>query len=149
MKGLMMDYPLTVPMLLDHGSRIFPKKEVISIMPDKSRHCYTFFDLHKRSKRLAHALRHQLGVGPGDMVGTYAWNHYQHLELYYGIPGAGAICHTINIRLSAVQTEFIVNDAEDKFIFIDATLVPFFEKIQDALETVKGYIVAGYGNRGL
>jgi fatty-acyl-CoA synthase len=137
----MMNYPLTLPMILEHGNRNFPSKEIVSIMPDKSRHSYRFADMYRRSKRLAHALRHQLGVRPGEMVGTYAWNHYQHMELYFGIPGTGAICHTINIRLSAAQTEFIVNDAEDKFIFIDASLVPFFEKIQNALESVRGYIV--------
>jgi fatty-acyl-CoA synthase len=141
MEGLMMNYPLTLPMILEHGNRVFPTKEVISIMPDKSRHRYSFADLYKRSKRLAHALRHQLGIREGEMVGTYAWNHYQHLELYFGIPGSGAICHTINIRLSSAQTEFIVNNAEDRYVFIDATLVPNFEKIQSALETVKGYVV--------
>ncbi len=141
MEGLMMNHPLTVPMIIEHGKRTFPGKEVVSIMPDKTTHRYTFADMHRRSKRLAHALRHQLGIRKGGMVGTYAWNHYQHMELYYGIPGAGAICHTINIRLSAAQTEFIVNDAEDEFIFIDASLVPFFEKIRSALRTVKGYIV--------
>ena len=141
MEGLMMQYPLTLTMILEHGYRIHPTKQIVSILPDKRRHQYTFADLYKRSKRLAHALRHQLGLGKGDMVGTYAWNHHQHLEMYFGIPASGAICHTINIRLSATQTEFIVNHAEDKYIFIDATLVPQFEKIRTALTTVRGFIV--------
>ncbi len=136
-----MNYPLTITSILDHGYRVFPKKEVISILPDKSRHVYTYTDLYKRSKKLMYALQLKFNVQPGDMIGTFAWNHFQHLELYYGIPGAGAVCHTINIRLSASQTEFIVNNAEDRIIFIDATLVPFFEKIAALLPTVEAFIL--------
>jgi len=127
--------------MLDHGYHVYPKKEIISILPDKTRHQYTYTDLYKRSKKLMHALVNKLHVKKGDIIGTYAWNHYQHLELYYGIPGAGAVCHTINIRLSASQTEFIVNNAEDRFIFIDATLVPLVEPIAALLPTVETYIL--------
>ncbi|HXB45154.1 MAG TPA: long-chain fatty acid--CoA ligase [Puia sp.] len=141
MEGLMMHCPLTIPMILDHGYRVYPKKEIISILPDKTRHQYTYKDLYKRSKKLMHALVHKLHVKKGDIIGTFAWNHYQHLELYYGIPGSGAVCHTINIRLSASQTEFIVNNAEDRFIFIDASLTPLVESIAALLPTVEAYIL--------
>jgi fatty-acyl-CoA synthase len=141
MEGLMMNYPLTVPSILDHGYRVYPKKEFISILPDKSRHSYMFSDLYKRSKKLMHALVNKLGVNRGDFIGTFAWNHYQHMELYYGIPGCGAVCHTINIRLSQPQTEFIINNAEDRYIFVDATLVPLLESIAALLATVEGYII--------
>ena len=141
MEGLMMHCPLTIPMILDHGYRVHSKKEIISILPDKTRHQYTYSDLYKRSKKLMHALVNKLGVKKGDIIGTYAWNHYKHLELYYGIPGSGAVCHTINIRLSASQTEFIVNNAEDRFIFIDASLVASIEPIAALLPTVEAYII--------
>ena len=141
MEGLMMHCPLTIPMILDHGYRVHSKKEIISILPDKTRHQYTYSDLYKRSKKLMHALVNKLGVKKGDIIGTYAWNHYKHLELYYGIPGSGAVCHTINIRLSASQTEFIVNNAEDRFIFIDASLVALIEPIAALLPTVEAYII--------
>jgi fatty-acyl-CoA synthase len=141
MLGLMMDYPLTIPSMLDHGFRVFPKKEIISYLPDKSRHQYTYADLYRRSKKLKHALVHKLGVKKGDMIGTFAWNHHQHMELYFAVPGAGAVCHTINIRLSGSQTEFIVNNAEDRYIFIDATLVPLLEPIAALLSTVEVYIL--------
>ena len=141
MEGLMMNYPLTVPSILDHGYRVFPKKEIISILPDKTRHSYTYADLFKRSKKLMHALVNKLGVKKGDIIGTFAWNHYQHMELYYGIPGSGAVCHTINIRLSQSQTEFIINNAEDRYIFIDASLAPAIEPIAALLPTVEAYII--------
>lgn len=141
MEGLIMNYPLTTNAILEYGNSTFNHKKVISHLPDGTRHEYTFGDLYKRSKKLANALTSKLGIAKGDMVGTFAWNHYQHLELYYGIPGIGAICHTINIRLSPQQTEFIINHSEDKVIFVDATLVPLLEKIADTLKTVEHYIL--------
>ncbi len=141
MEGLMMDYPLTTNTILEFGNSTFKHKRIISHLPDGTRHEYTFGDLHKRCKKLANALTNRLGISQGDMVGTFAWNHYQHVELYYGIPGIGAICHTINIRLSQQQTEFIINHSEDKVIFIDATLVSLLEKIAPKLETVEHYVI--------
>jgi fatty-acyl-CoA synthase len=141
MNGLMMDYPLTIPSMLDHGFHVSPHREIISYLPDKSRHRYTYADLYRRSKKLMHAMVHKLVVKKGDIIGTFAWNHYEHLELYFGVPGAGAVCHTINIRLSGVQTAFIINNAEDRYIFIDATLVALIEPIAALLTTVEGYIL--------
>ena len=141
MLGLMMDYPLTIPSILNHGFRVFPNREIISYMPDKSRHQYTYAHLYKRSKKSMHAMVSKLGVKKGDIIGTFAWNHYQHMELYFAIPGAGAVCHTINIRLSGSQTEFIINNAEDRYIFVDSTLVPLLEPIAKLLTTVEAFIL--------
>lgn len=141
MKGLIMDYPLTTNTILEYGNRVFHHKKIISYLPDGTRHEYRYGDLYRRCKQLANALRNKLGINPGDMVGTFAWNHYQHVELYYGIAGIGAVCHTINIRLSAQQTEYIINNSEDKVIFVDATLARLLEKIAPLLETVKHYIL--------
>jgi len=141
MEGLMMNYPLTTNTILEYGNTAFPHKKLISHLPDGARHEYCYGDLYNRTKQLANALTEKLGITKGDMVGTFAWNHYQHVELYYGIPGIGAVCHTINIRLSPQQTDFIINDAEDKVIFVDATLVPLLEKISAKLETVEHFII--------
>ncbi|WP_424000592.1 long-chain fatty acid--CoA ligase [Maribacter sp. IgM3_T14_3] len=141
MNGLIMDYPLTTNTILNYANSAFPDKKLISYLPDGSRHEYTYSQLYKRCCQLANALRNKLGISKGDMVGTFAWNHYQHVELYYGIPGIGAVCHTINIRLSSQQTEFIINHSEDKVIFVDATLVPLLEKIAPKLEPVEKYII--------
>lgn len=141
MNGLIMDYPLTTTTILNYAKSAFPDKKLISYLPDGTRHEYTYGQLYKRCCQLANALKNKLGITKGDMVGTFAWNHYQHVELYYGIPGIGAVCHTINIRLSSQQTEFIINHSEDKVIFVDATLVPLLEKIAPLLETVEKYII--------
>ncbi|HZJ20836.1 MAG TPA: AMP-binding protein, partial [Pricia sp.] len=141
MEGLMMHYPLTTNTILEYGNSAFPHKKLISRLPDGTRHEYTYGDLYRRTKQLANALTKKLGITKGDMVGTFAWNHYKHVELYYGIPAIGAVCHTINIRLSPQQTEFIINHSEDKVIFVDATLVPLLEKISAKLETVEYFII--------
>jgi fatty-acyl-CoA synthase len=80
-------------------------------------------------------------VEPGDRVATFAWNNYQHLELYYAIPGAGAVCHTLNIRLFPDQLAYVVNHAEDKIVFIDATLLPLYERVADRTIGVQHYVL--------
>ncbi|MEP7144194.1 MAG: long-chain fatty acid--CoA ligase [Ferruginibacter sp.] len=141
MKGQIMNYQLTTNSIVEYGNRVFPHKEIISKLPDGSWHRYTYADMYTRTKKLASALISKLGVKAGDRVATFAWNHYQHLELYYAIPGAGAICHTVNIRLSVDQVAYIINHAEDTIVFLDATLVPLFEKVSPKTSTVKHHVL--------
>ncbi|MEZ7498104.1 long-chain fatty acid--CoA ligase [Flavobacterium sp. Arc3] len=141
MEGLIMNYPLTTTTILEYGNSVYHQKKIITYLPDGTRHEYRFGDMYKRCKKLANALTQKLGINKGDMVGTFAWNHAPHVELYYGISGIGAICHPINIRLTSHQTEFIINNSEDRVIFVDATLVPLLEKIAPLLETVECYVL--------
>lgn len=140
MQGLMMDYPLTIDRILEHANRLFPHKQITTKQPDGSLHRYTYANLYQRVKRLANVLR-KLGVKPGDRVGTFAWNNYQHIEMYYAIPGAGAVIHTLNIRLFPEQLSYIVNHAEDKVVFIDGTLLPLYERVADQIEGVQHYVL--------
>ena len=133
MQGQMMDYPLTLDRILEHANRLYPRKRITTGLPDGTLHRYTYADLHRRSKRLASALG-GLGIEPGDRVGTFAWNNYQHVELYFAVPCSGAVCHTLNIRLSADQLAYIVSHAEDKAVFVDATLLPLFEAVAARLD---------------
>lgn len=132
MKGLMMDYQLTLPTILRRAETFFGKKEIVTRLPDKSIHRYTYRDLARRAKKLAVALRN-LGIREGDRVATLSWNHYQHLEAYFAVPGMGAIVHPLNIRLSPDDLGYIVNHAEDKIIIVDQVLLPLFEKFKDAI----------------
>ncbi|MET6990943.1 long-chain fatty acid--CoA ligase [Sediminicola arcticus] len=141
MEGLIMNYPLTTTTILEYGNNVYHHKKIITYLPNGTRHEYLFGDMYKRCKKLANALTKKLGITKGDMVGTFAWNHGPHVELYYGISGIGAVCHTINIRLSSHQIEYIINNSEDKVIFVDATLVPLLEKIAPLLETVEYYVL--------
>ncbi|HEV8025801.1 MAG TPA: AMP-binding protein, partial [Stellaceae bacterium] len=117
MRGLMMDRPLLIQSLIQYASEYHGDTEVVSRTVEGPIHRYTYTDVERRSRQLAKALR-RLGVKLGDRVGTIAWNGYRHFELYYGISGIGAICHTLNPRLFADQLRYIVNHAEDKVMFL-------------------------------
>ncbi|MCP4358262.1 MAG: long-chain fatty acid--CoA ligase [Chloroflexi bacterium] len=140
MNGSMMDYQLTIDRILEHANRMYAHKRITTMQPDGSLHRYTYADMYKRVKRLAKALG-RLGVQPGERVGTFAWNNFQHLELYYAIPGAGSVCHTLNIRLFPEQLAYIVNHAEDKVVFIEGSLLPLYERIADQIDCVEYYIL--------
>ncbi|HUJ73536.1 MAG TPA: AMP-binding protein, partial [bacterium] len=90
MDGLMMDYQLTIPKILDRARTVFPEKEVVSVLPSGAKHRYTYADMYQRVGRLMNVLR-DLGVKRGDRVATFAWNHFRHVELYYAIPCMGAV----------------------------------------------------------
>ena len=140
MHGLMMDYPLTLDRIVEHAARLFPHKRIHTRRPDGGDHEYTYADLLRRSRRLAGALA-RLGIAPGDRVGTFAWNHHQHLEMYFGVPGAGAVCHTLNVRLFPRQLAWIVNHAADRVVFIDASVLPLFERVAGDIRCVEHYVL--------
>jgi acyl-CoA synthetase (AMP-forming)/AMP-acid ligase II len=133
MRGLMMDYQLTLPAVLRHTESLFAGKPIVSRMPDKSLHRTTYGACIARARRLASALR-RLGVQPGDRVATFCWNHYRHLELYFGIPMAGGVVHTLNLRLHHDDLSYIANHAEDKIIVVDDVLMPLVEKFRSAID---------------
>ena len=138
--GLMMDYPLTLDHILEHARRMFPHKPIKTQLPDGSLHEYSYAQFYLRVKRLGNVLE-KLGVESGDRVGTFAWNGFEHMELYFGVPLAGAVCHTLNIRLPQDQLAYIINHAEDKVIFVDGSLLSLIEGVADRLTTVKHFVV--------
>ncbi|MDX1482332.1 MAG: 3-(methylthio)propionyl-CoA ligase [Woeseiaceae bacterium] len=140
MHGLMMDRPLLISALARHAERNFPAREIVSVTADNPRHRYTYAECFARAKQLANALE-KLGLERGDRVATLCWNDYRHLEAYYGISGAGFVCHTINPRLFPEQQVFIINHAEDRWIMTDVMFVPLLEKLVDKINGVKGFIV--------
>src|SRR3954451_3357334 len=117
MRGLMQDVPLTVEMVLRRARRA---RTVVTATPDGPR-VLPWAEVAERAARLRAALA-GLGVQPGDRVGTFARNTHRHIELILGIPAAGAVVHTLNIRLHAEQLEYIVEDAEDALLFVDPDL---------------------------
>ena len=147
MHGLMMEYPLTIDRIIEHANRLFANKQIRTKQVDGRVHEYTYGDLYRRSRRLASALVKR-GIKTGDRVATFAWNHYQHLEMYFGIPGAGAVCHTLNVRLSPRQLAYIASHAEDRIVFVDATVLPLFEPIARQLECVEQLVLVNAQNEG-
>ena len=130
MDGLMMGFPLSLQVLLHRAETLFPTKEIVSRLPDKTVHRYTYADLADRARRLAVAIG-SLGIAPGERVATLAWNGHQHLEAYFGIPLAGAVLHTLNPRLSPDDLTYIVTNAGDTALIVDESLLPVFEKFRE------------------
>ena len=140
MRGLMMDTPLLISSILKHADLNFPDREIVSVTADNPLHRYTFADCFKRTRQLANALEN-LGLTVGDRVATIAWNDYRHLEIYYAVGGSGQVCHTINPRLFPEQIVFMLNHAEDRWVFTDPMFVPLLEKIAEHTPNIEGYVV--------
>ncbi|MEM9852607.1 MAG: AMP-binding protein, partial [Pseudomonadota bacterium] len=128
MQGQMMHRPLRVIDILSYAAEVYNTAEVVSVRVEGDMHRYTYRDALARVTQLASGLE-KLGVQMGDRVATLAWNGYRHFELYYAVAGIGAVCHTINPRLSAEQMIYIVNHAGDRVFFTDLTFVPALEKL--------------------
>jgi fatty-acyl-CoA synthase len=141
MRGLMMDRPLLVSSILDHAAERYGAVEMVSCTADAPAHRTTYAALRRRAKQLARALLHKLGVRPGERIATLAWNDHRHFELYYGIAGIGAVCHTINPRLFPEQIAYIINHAEDRHLFADPMFLPLLEQLAPKLRTLERIVV--------
>jgi len=128
MLGVMSERPLLISAILTHAATYHRDTEIVSRTLEGAIHRYTYAEAERRSKQLARALL-RLGIEPGDRIGTLAWNTFRHFELYYGISGIGAVCHTINPRLFDDQIVYIVNHAADRLLFIDPTFIPLVERL--------------------
>ncbi len=140
MLGLMQDFPLIVPRILSYAETFHRHTEVVSRRLEGDVHRYTFADMGRRARQLANALE-RLGLEPGQVAGTIAWNGYRHMELYYALPGTQAVYHTINPRLSPEQLGYVINHAEDQYVFVETMFVPLLESILVDIPAVKGFIV--------
>jgi len=140
MNSLMMDSQLTITSIMKHADRLNGNSEIVSVTADNPNHRYSYKDAFRRVRQLANAMQ-TIGFKPGDRIATLAWNDYRHFELYYAISCSGQVCHTINPRLFAEQIAFIINHAEDKWVFTDSLFVPLLEQLQERLPTVQGYVV--------
>lgn len=140
MRGLMMDVPLLITSIMQFAERQHGSREIVSVTADQPLHRYTYAEAFRRARRLANALN-SLGIRSGDRVATLAWNDFRHFETYYTVSCAGGVCHTINPRLFVEQIVYIINHAEDRWIFTDLAFVPLLEKIQEQLISVEGFVV--------
>ncbi len=139
MRSTMMQYPLTLNQFLERADKFYPTREIVSRLPDKTLHRYSYADFHRRSLRLAEGLQ-RAGLRRGDRVATLMWNHYAHLEAYFGVPAAGGVLHTLNLRLAPEEIAYIVNHAEDRFVLVDDVLWPLFEKIKPLVNPERVFV---------
>src|SRR6202790_1608907 len=133
MRGLMMDFPLTVPALLERAGNIFGGVEIVTRRPDRSLARYTWRDLYRRARRLANVLT-GMGLQRGDRVATLLWNQSEHLEAYFGVPIVGRVLHTLNLRLHPDEITFVASQAGGRLLIVDDVLLPVYEKFRDRVK---------------
>ncbi len=139
MFGLIQDRPLLVSSLILHADRHHGATEIVTRTLEGPIHRYTIRDAHRRARKLANALA-RLGVRRGDRVATLAWNTHRHFEFYYAVSGMGAICHTINPRLFHEQIAYIIDHADDAYVFFDLGFAPLIETLKARCRGVKGWV---------
>jgi fatty-acyl-CoA synthase len=140
MHSTMMSFPLTLPPILERAGRQFKRTEIVSRLPDKSIHRYRYPDFYRRTRALGRALQ-QAGMRLGDRVATLMWNHGAHMEAYFGIPAAGGVVHTLNLRLHPDELAYIANHAGDRFLIVDDVLLPLLDKFKDKTRLEKIIVV--------
>ena len=146
MRGLMMDFPLTVPALIERANTIFGSVEIVTRRPDRSLVRHTWHNMYRRARRLANALT-RLGMNRGDRVATLLWNQSEHVEAYFGVPAAGGVLHTLNPRLHPDEIAFIANHAGDRFLIVDDVLLPVYEKFRGRVKFERVIVVPFGGGR--
>ena len=132
--------PLLMSNILDRGAKVAPRAEVVTATESGMRR-QTYKQIRDRAHQLAHALT-EAGIGIGDRVGTFMWNGSRHLEAYHAIAGMGAVLHTLNVRLSDKDLEYIIGHAQDKLIIVDADVLPLLEKLEGRIPSVERIVVA-------
>ena len=140
MLGQMMTQPLLISSLIAHAERFHDAGEIYSVNTGGGVEQTTWGQVGRNSRQLASALS-KLGLDAQTRCGTIAWNNRRHLEIYFGVSGGGFVCHTINPRLFPEQLVYILNHAEDKVLFIDATFVPLVAAIRDKLEHLEHIVL--------
>jgi fatty-acyl-CoA synthase len=141
----MMETPLQVSRLLEHGRTVHGSAEVVTWTGEGPRRC-SYAQVGADAARLAHGLRQTLGVTGDERVGTLMWNNAEHLVAYLAVPSMGAVLHTLNLRLFPEQLVYVVNHAEDKVILVDSTLIPLLAGVLPELSTVEHIVVVGAGD---
>src|ERR1700730_18752233 len=143
-RSTMQEFPLTIPAIMRHGTSVYGASECVTCTGAVPRRA-SYVQVGQNAGRLARALA-RLGIRPNDPVATFCWNNQEHLEAYFGVPGMGAVLHTLNIRLPSAQVAQIVNHAGDRIIIVDDSLIPLLAAIRDQIPTVEAVIVNGPGD---
>jgi len=142
----MQNTPLLMSRILGRGAILDPDVEVVTMQANGT-HRQTLEQTWERASQLAHALDKH-GIKVGDRIASFMWNNYRHLELYQGVPSMGAVLHTLNIRLSPTDLEYIINHAGDRVIFIDEDLLPLLEPLKGKIDCVELIVICRHGEGG-
>lgn len=138
--------PLLMSRILGRGAILDPDVEVVTMQANGT-HRQTLKQTWDRANQVAHALQKH-GIEIGDRIGSFMWNNYRHLELYQAVPSMGVVLHTLNIRLSPTDLEYIINHANDRVIFADEDLLPLLEPLWGKLPSVELLVICRHGEGG-
>src|SRR5246500_3470906 len=143
MDSTMQDFPLTIAAIMRHGCGLHGARTVTTATADGYRRT-SYREVGEQAAQLANALR-RLGVTGDDRVATFMWNNTEHLVTYLAVPSMGAVLHTLNIRLFPEQISYVANEAEDRVVLVDASLIKLLAPVLGGLQTVHTGIVVGEG----
>jgi fatty-acyl-CoA synthase len=142
----MQNTPLLMSRILGRGAELDPGVEVVTAQANGA-HRQTLKQTWERAQQLANALKAH-GIDTGDRIASFMWNNYRHLELYQGVPSMGCVLHTLNIRLSSADLEYIINHAGDRIIFADEDLLPLLEPLWGKIPCVELLVICRHGEGG-
>jgi fatty-acyl-CoA synthase len=140
MFGQMQDWPLRVSTIIDHAAKYHGDRPVSGRAAEGHFVSSDWKTINRRARKVSQGLA-KMGFGPSDAVGVMAWNTVRHMEVWYGVTGAGCILHTLNPRLFAEQLDYIINHANDRVIMIDADIVGVLEPLVDKFPKIEKWIV--------
>ena len=137
----MQDYSLTVDRFLDHAAKWHGATPVITgVAGGGSGSLIGYADLRERANRLSGALL-DLGLTAGDKLATLGWNTHHHLEVWYAAMGCGVVCHTLNPRLTPAQLADMVNQANDRVLFVGSGLASLVEMLAEACPCIEHIVL--------
>ncbi len=142
MLGQMMTAPLLISSLIDHAATHHGETAIVSVETSGDRIRSSWGEIAANARCLGSALT-KLGLEPQARCGTLAWNNRRHLEIYFGVSGAGFVCHTINPRLFPEQLTYIVDHADDRVLFLDASFVPLVARLRADLPRLAHIVLMG------
>jgi fatty-acyl-CoA synthase len=133
----------TLRPFLWRAANLYPETEIVSRTVGGIER-YDYRSYADRVAQLAHALD-DAGIEAGDRVGTVCWNDHWHFETYFAVPNRGSQLHTINPLLPDHHVQFIVENAADRLVFVNPSLL---EKVGSAYEpesfaSVEQFVVMG------
>jgi 3-(methylthio)propionyl---CoA ligase len=135
MRGLTQELPLTIGTLLPHAAELYGDVEVVSAEVR-----LTYASVAQRARKLAGALI-GMGLRPGDMITSLAFNTHRQFELFHAAALAGVVLHTANPRLSPEQLAYTIDHAGSAMLFCDLDGLSIAERLRDRLTAIRRTIV--------
>lgn len=130
------DFKLIIKHILEYGVAWAPQQEIIY----RDQTSLSYKEMYDRVLRLSGALQ-ALGVQKGTKIGVIEWDSHRFLEMYFAIPGIGAVLHTINPRLAPDDLVYTMAHTEDEILIFHEDFQAIVEAARPRLPSIKKYIL--------